>query len=93
MTKQELRKEYNEQWKKENPTKYVVWLISYIGDSIPIVIMLLQLLGGELNDKKVSTMIICLVVMFVMMTISMVISVEQRKGWKVYLEKNKDRLK
>ncbi len=92
MTKQELRKEYNEQWKKENPTKYVVWLISYIGDIIPAAIMLLQLLGG-LNDKKVSTMIICLVVLFVMMTISMVISVEQKKGWKVYLEKNKDRLK
>lgn len=94
MTTQELRKEYNELWKKKNPTKYMVWLICYVGDIIPIVVALLQLLGrGGLNDKKVSTMIVCLVVMFVMMIIAMVISLEQKKGWKAYLEENRGRLK
>lgn len=94
MTTQELRKEYNELWKKKNPTKHMVWLICYIGDIIPIVVALLQMLSGDgLNDKKVSTMVICLVVMFVMVAISMVISLEQNKGWKAYLEENRGRLK
>lgn len=94
MTTQELRKEYNEQWKKENPTKYTVWLICYIGDIIPIAVMLLQLLGrGGLDDKKISTMIICMVVLFVMMIIAMVISLDQKKGWRAYLEENQKRLK
>ncbi len=93
MTKQELQKEYNELWKAENPTKYVVWLVCYIGDLIPLVVALLQLMDGELNDKKVSTMVICLAVMFVLGIISMVISCDRNKGWKKYLEENRDRLK
>lgn len=30
---------------KGNPGKYIVWLVCYIGDIIPLVVMLLQLLG------------------------------------------------
>ncbi len=93
MTKRELRNEFNEQWKKENPGKYIVWLICYIGDIIPTVVMLLQLLGGELNDKKAGTMAVCVVVLLVMMIICMIIKLEQNKDWKAYLEKNQNRLK
>lgn len=93
MTKRELRNEFNEQWKKENPGKYMVWLICYIGDIIPIVVMLSQLLGGELNDKKAGTMAVCVVVVLVMMSICTIIKLEQNKDWKAYLEKNQNRLK
>lgn len=77
----------------ENPGKYIVWLVCYIGDIIPLVVMLLQLLGGGLNDKKVGTIAVCLVVAFVMMIISAIIKLEQNKDWKAYLEKNQNRLK
>ncbi len=94
MTTKELRKEYNEQWKKENPTKYMVWWICYMGELIPCVVMFLQILdGGRLNDKKVSTIVICLTVMFVLSTITLLIASEQKKEWKEYLKKNRDRLK
>lgn len=93
MTKRELRNEFNEQWKRENPGKYMVWLICYIGDIIPIVVMLSQLLGGELNDKKAGTMAVCVVVVLVMMSICTIIKLEQNKDWKAYLEKNQNRLK
>lgn len=51
MTTNELKKEHTEKWRKENPTKYTVWLICYMGDLIPLVIMLTQLMG-PMNDKK-----------------------------------------
>ncbi len=49
--------------------------------------------GDALNDKKVSTMVICLTVMFVMFLNSTLTTLEQNKGWKANLEKNQDWLK
>lgn len=92
MTEQQLRKEYNEKWKKENPTKYVAWLVCYIADMIPLAVAVVQMIGG-INDKKVGIMLVCLVVFFVLAIISLVLSMDQRKGWKAYLEANRDRLK
>ncbi len=92
MTEQQLRKEFQEKWKKENPTKYIVWLICYVADMIPLAIAVVQLIGG-MNDKKVGTMIVCLIAFLVLGIVTMVISLEQKKGWKAYLEDNKNRLK
>ncbi len=92
MTEQQLRKEYNEKWKKENPTKYIVWIVCYIADIIPLAIALVQIMGG-LNDEKVGTMLVCLVAFFVLGVISLVMSMDQKRGWKAYLEANRDRLK
>ncbi len=92
MTMNDLKKEHTEKWRKENPTKYMVWLICYIGDMIPIVIGVTQLMG-PLNDKKVGTMLVCLAAIAVLSVISMVISLERGKDWKAYLEANRNRLK
>lgn len=92
MTEQQLRKEYHKKWKKENPAKHVALLICYIEDMIPLTIAVVQMIGG-INDKKVGTMLVCLVVFFVLAVISLVLSMDQRKGWKAYLEANRDRLK
>lgn len=92
MTEQQLRKEYHKKWKKENPAKHVALLVCYIEGMIPFTIAVVQMIGG-INDKKVGTMLVCLVVFFVLAVISLVLSMDQRKGWKAYLEANRNRLK
>ncbi len=92
MSQKELRKEFSEKWQKENPQKYIVRLICWVADIIPIVIMLFQLSGG-MNDSKVTTICICITVFFVAEIISVIISSQQRKDWNKYLEENKARMK
>lgn len=55
-------------------------------------IAVVQIMGG-LNDEKVGTMIVCLVAFLVLSVISLVLSMDQKRGWKAYLEANRDRLK
>ncbi len=93
MTQQQLKKEYDEMWKKSNPVKYVVWLICYIADLIPVVIILAQLGRGGMNDKKAGIILACIAVIIVLAVISMVFSLDRGRGWKKYLEENRHRLK
>lgn len=92
MTEKELQKEYYENWKKENPQRYLLWIICRVADVIPVVIALFQLNGG-MNDEKVTTIVICFVVLIVMELLAAIAISSERKGWKKYLEANKDRLK
>ncbi len=92
MTQAQLKKEFTEKWKKENPQKYTVWLICYFADLIPIVIAAVQLMGG-LNDKKIGTIFVCFAIAAVLGIITLILSSEQKKDWKKYLEENKNRLK
>lgn len=92
MTEKELQKEYYENWKKENPQRYLLWIICRVADVIPVVIALFQLNGG-MNDEKVTTIVICFVVLIVMEILAAIAISSERKGWKKYLEANKDRLK
>ena len=36
MSEKELKKEFTEKWRKENPTKYIIWQIFYFADLIPL---------------------------------------------------------
>lgn len=92
MTEDQLKKEHEEKWRKENPTKYMVWLICNVADLIPMVIAVTQFIG-PMNDKKVGTMLVCLAAMAVLIVISLVISVEKGKDWRAYLAANRHRLR
>lgn len=84
MTKQELRKQFDTQWKQKNQVKYVVWLIFYIGSFVPLAVLLFNLIGG-LNDKKVYTIAICIILFFVMEVIAAVVNLDRNRSWKQYL--------
>lgn len=92
MTEKELQKEYYEKWKKDNPQRYLLWIICRVADVIPVVIGLFQL-NGDMNDKKAAAIVICIVVVLVMEILAAVAISSERKGWKGYLEANRDRLK
>ena len=91
MTVKELKKEYFEKWRKEEPLKYTMWLIFFYGSCIPTFIGLIIFLGG-INDKNIGSIFICLIIDVVMYIIAITLASEQRKGFKKYLEENKDRI-
>ena len=91
MSERELKKEFTEKWRKDNPTKYIIWQIFYFADIIPVVVILTQI-TGRMNDKKVATIGICLAVCLVLGIICIIISSEQKRDWKIYLEQNRHRL-
>ncbi len=92
MTVKELKKEYFEKWRKEEPLKYIMWLIFLCGSCIPAFIGLIIFLSG-INEKNIGSIFICLIIYAVMYIISITIASEQRKGFKKYLEENKDKIK
>lgn len=88
MNEKELRKAYDAEWKKNQPTKYLVWLICYVGSFVPLAMGALQLVGG-LDDGKVVTMVVCILAFFVLEIIAAVVMTEHKRGWKAYLDSHK----
>lgn len=83
--KQELWKAYNENWKKQNQTKYVVWLVMYVGSFVPLLFSLTALFGG-MNDEKLGRMIACFGIFFAMEIVAAIVNLDRNRGWKKYLQ-------
>ncbi len=84
MNEKELRKAYDAEWKQKEPQKYLAWLICYIGDLIPLAIMVITILTKGINDDTVGTVLICLVLVLVLGIISAVLQMQHKKGWPAY---------
>ena len=92
MTEKELRKQYTKEWKERRPRQHLAWLICYVEAWVPVVVVLIQLVGG-INDEKIGIIAICIVIFVVLEIISAVIMVAHMREWPQYLEENKERLK
>ena len=92
MTEKELKKQYFEEWKKKEPTKYIAWLIFYYGSLIPLLFGVVQVIG-KLNDQKIATALAFWGAFLVMEIIAMFLGLDQKKGYKAYRKAHEDLLK
>ena len=92
MTEKELKKQYYEEWKKKELTKYIAWMIFYYGSLIPLLFGLVQVIGKS-NDEKIATALAFLGACLVMEFIAMFLSLDQRKGYQAYRKAHEDLLK
>lgn len=65
---------------KKEPTKYLVWLICYVGSFIPIAIAVFQLFG-PMDDEKFKTMGTCFLVFVALEVIAAVLMFGRKKAW------------
>lgn len=88
MNKNELRKEFDAKWKQENQTKYVVWLIFYVGSFVPLLVGCLPMFMEGPNDSNVSGAICGIVIMFVMEIVALILNRDRAAAWKAYLKEH-----
>ncbi|MCI8497484.1 MAG: hypothetical protein HFE85_04465 [Clostridiales bacterium] len=93
MTEKELVRQYHERWKKQKPVESVLWLVTYIGGLIPLLLAMVYLLAEGNNENSVIVVVICILLFLLIKLISAAIMVRHHQRWLKYREQNSDKLK
>lgn len=90
-SEQELKKEFLENWKEKNQTKYLVMQIFSIVEWIPWLIAGYLVFCADAKENLFAS-VVCFVFGIAFLAIKYVLAKDKNLDWKKYLDKNKSKL-